>query len=296
MRAALESFGEYLRSERHYSPLTRENYLRDLNRLLDYCESRHIDAWSRLTTQDLRHFAATLHRQGLGGRSIQRLLSSVRGFFHFLIREGEAQDNPALGVAAPKSGKRLPKALDVDQLRQLLDHAEDEWHGTRDQAIAELFYACGLRLSELVSLNLDDLDLNSAELRVTGKGRKQRQLPIGRHALAALRDWLKIRAEHAAADERALFVSQRGTRISTRSVQLRLRRLALERGQAQIHPHMLRHSFASHLLESSGDLRAVQELLGHADISTTQVYTHLNFQHLAEVYDKAHPRARKRSS
>lgn len=295
MQAQLDAFAEHLRSERHYSPHTLENYLRDLGKLQAYCEAQGIAQWQSLTANDLRHFAATQHRKGLGGRSIQRILSSTRSFYYFLMREGKAKDNPAVGISAPKTGKRLPKALDADQMKQLLDPTDNDWCGVRDKAIAELFYACGLRLAELVSLDLNDLDLSAAQLRVTGKGRKQRQLPIGRHALAAVRDWLGIRNQYAAPDETALFISQRGRRISSRNVQLRLKQLSLLRGQSDgLHPHMLRHSFASHLLESSGDLRAVQELLGHADIATTQVYTHLNFQHLAEVYDKAHPRAKSK--
>ncbi len=297
MQEQLDAYARYLHAQRQYSPLTSENYLRDLNRLRAYCDEQQIPYWIRLTPQDVRHFAAVLHRKGLGGRSVQRVLSSVRGFYHYLIREGLAKDNPALGISAPKSGKRLPKVLDADQMKQMLDHQEDDWYAIRDRAMAELFYASGLRLAELVGLNLDSLDLPAEQLRATGKGRKERQLPIGRHAMSAIQAWLEVRGQAAAAGETALFVSSRGTRITPRSVQLRLKQLALAAGQTDhLHPHMLRHSFASHLLESSGDLRAVQELLGHANISTTQVYTHLNFQHLAEVYDKAHPRARKRSS
>ncbi len=297
MQVQLDAFAEHLRSERHYSPHTLDNYLRDLGKLKEYCEAQGIHHWHALTANDLRHFAATQHRKGLGGRSIQRLLSSARSFYHFLMREGLAKDNPAVGISAPKTGKRLPKALDADQMKQLLDPTDNDWCGVRDKAIAELFYACGLRLAELVGLDLQDLDLNAAQLRATGKGRKQRQLPIGRHAMEALRHWLGIRNQHAAPDETALFISQRGRRISPRNVQLRLKQLSMLRGQSDgLHPHMLRHSFASHLLESSGDLRAVQELLGHADIATTQVYTHLNFQHLAEIYDQAHPRAKRKKT
>jgi integrase/recombinase XerC len=240
-----------------------------------------------------------VHREGLSGTSIQRLLSALRAFFDFLLREQRVADNPAIGIRAPKSPRRLPGTLDPDAVAQLLDGAEtdaDPFLAARDRAMFELLYSSGLRLAELVSLDLVAIDLRAAEVTVTGKGRKTRQVPVGSKALAAIGDWLPHRAlALAGSDEGALFVSARGARITPRAVQQRLARAGIVKGVAQhLHPHLLRHSFATHLLESSGDLRAVQELLGHADIATTQVYTHLDFQHLAQVYDQAHPRARAR--
>ena len=293
--APLEAFIRHLREEKRYSPHTLKGYTHDLDRLVAWCEREAIGDWTRLTGHHLRRFVAELHRQGLGGRSLRRQLSAVRRFYHYLVREGLATANPALDIPAPKSPRRLPKALDVDEMNRLLQPAGDDPLALRDAAMLELMYSSGLRLAELVGLNLDDVDRSDALLRVTGKGSKQRDLPVGRHALRALTDWLRARPGLAAPDEPALFVTQRGGRLSPRAVQKRFREhgitAGLERG---VHPHMLRHSFASHLLESSGDLRAVQELLGHADIGTTQIYTHLDFQHLAKVYDAAHPRARKR--
>jgi integrase/recombinase XerC len=224
-------------------------------------------------------------------------LSATRAFYRYLIGEGVAQYNPAEGVQAPKSPKKLPKLLDVDQAAQLLEIDDKDPLAIRDKAILELMYSSGLRLSELVMLNIDSLDLADAMVTVVGKGKKTRAVPIGEQARKAIKQWLKIRDNMANDEEFAVFVSQRGNRISRRSIQQRLKLWAKKQGITNlVNPHMLRHSFASHLLESSGDLRAVQELLGHADISTTQVYTHLDFQHLANVYDDAHPRARKKKS
>ena len=288
----LTAFVRHLASERRLSPHTVKHYQRDLERA-----APHLPPWTRVTVHDVRALVARLHRQGLGGRSLQRLLSTLRTFYTWMNREGLARDNPALDVRAPKSGRRLPKALDADQTRQLLDAEGGEGPlGLRDQAMLELLYACGLRLAELISLDLDSIDLAGAQLVVTGKGNKTRQLPVGAPALAAVRAWLQARPLFTAdADQPALFLSQRGRRISPSSVQQRLRRAALTRGlDDHLHPHKLRHSFATHVLESSGDLRAVQELLGHANLSTTQVYTHLDFQHLAKIYDGAHPRAQRR--
>jgi integrase/recombinase XerC len=236
------------------------------------------------------------HRAGAGGKTIQRELSALRSLFRYLLREGDVGQSPAQGVRAPKSPRKLPGTLDADQLCALLDHPDDEPLALRDTAMIELFYSSGLRLAELVSVNLGDIDMDDGTLEVLGKGAKTRRVPVGRHAREAVVHWLKVRPLLAGSGERALFVSQRGNRIHPRTVQQRLQRWALEKGATRnVHPHLLRHSFASHLLESSGDLRAVQELLGHADISTTQVYTHLDFQHLAQVYDKAHPRAKRKT-
>ena len=292
-QAAIDAFARHLASERRLSPHTVNHYRRDLRRAAEVLSPD----WPAVTAHDVRALVATLHRRGLGGRSLQRLLSSLRTFYGYLIREGWARDNPALDVRAPKSGKRLPKALDADQARHLLDHPDGDGPlARRDQAMLELLYGCGLRLAELLSLDLDSVSAGSAELVVTGKGNKTRVLPVGKPALKALRAWLQARASLVHdPDQRALFVSQRGRRLSPSSVQQRLRRAALARGlEDHLHPHKLRHSFATHVLESSGDLRAVQELLGHANLATTQVYTHLDFQHLAKIYDGAHPRAQRR--
>jgi len=232
-------------------------------------------------------------------------LSAIRSFYNYLSRELEVRRNPAKGISAPRQDKKLPAVLDADQVAQLLNIADSGWHAIRDKAMMELFYSSGLRLSELVDLDIFDLDMADASLRVTGKGNKTRNLPIGRKAIAALRHWLDCRnmppgkqasaRQLIAMSHQAVFISERGTRIGRRTVQARMRKWQLQQDlPGNLHPHMLRHSFASHMLESSGNLRAVQELLGHADISTTQIYTHLDFQHLADVYDKAHPRARSK--
>lgn len=296
LRADIDAFLRHLASERQLSPLTAESYGRDLARAAAWCGARSLDNWQQLKAPLVRQLVAQWHREGLGGRSIQRALSALRTFYEFLLREGRASDNPALDIRAPKSPRRLPGMLDPDALSQLLDGApldEDPWLAARDRALFELIYSAGLRLAEAVSLDLDDLDLRAGELVVTGKGRKTRQLPVGSKACEALRGWLAERAPLAGAA--ALFIDRKGRRITARAVQARLARAGQRKGLEQrLHPHLLRHAFATHLLESSGDLRAVQELLGHADISTTQVYTHLDFQHLAQVYDEAHPRARRR--
>jgi len=234
-------------------------------------------------------------RQNISGKSLQRELSSVRTFYSYLLREQAVESNPAQGIRAPKTKRLLPPTLDVDQVGALLDTTTSDPLEIRDLAMMELFYSSGLRLAELISVNTDDIDTQDTSLEVLGKGSKSRRVPIGQKALEAIANWLLIRPQLAKPDEPALFVSKRGTRIHRRTVETRLKRWSLNHGTNQnLHPHMLRHSFASHVLESSGDLRAVQELLGHADISTTQIYTHLDFQHLAKVYDAAHPRAKKR--
>ena len=291
----ISAFLDHLRIERRLSPRTLEAYRHDLLSLDQHRAARDLPGWDRLDTQHLRHFIASQHQQGLAPRSLQRLLSAIRSFYRFLQREGRAQQNPALDLRAPKAARPLPRTLDADLATQLLDSpGEDDWLGRRDQAMLELFYSSGLRLSELAGLDVSDLDLNQGEVRVTGKGNKTRVLPVGRQARRALQDWLSVRPAN---DDSAqpLFVSQRGSALTPRAIQLRLRRHGVERIGQHLHPHMLRHSFASHMLESSGDLRAVQELLGHADISTTQIYTHLDFQHLAQVYDQAHPRAKRKA-
>ena len=290
----LAEFIRHLASEKRHSPKTCDSYQRDLLRLADWLGRSGFVAWQRVTNHDLRRYVATLSREGLSGRSIARHLSATRRFYQFLLREKLASDNPALDIRAPKSGRRLPRVADVDQLNHLLDGQPDDPLEVRDLCMFELMYSSGLRLAELASLDLDTVDLRSGEVRVMGKGDKERLLPVGRKAIAAIQAWLPYRAALANDGEAALFVSQRGERLSHRSIQARLSRWGISRGADQkLHPHLLRHSFASHMLESSGDLRAVQELLGHADIATTQVYTHLDFQHLARVYDQSHPRARR---
>ncbi len=281
----------------HLSEHTRKSCQRDLRVLLEFVNAQEVHQWNELDGRQIRSFVAWRHRQGIGGRSLQRNLSATRAFYRYLIGEGVAQHNPAEGVQAPKSPKILPKLLDVDQASQLLEIDDKDPLAIRDKAILELMYSSGLRLSELVMLNIDSLDLADAVVTVVGKGKKTRVVPIGKQARKAIEQWFKCRDKMANDEEFAVFVSQRGNRISRRSVQQRLKLWAMKQGITnRVNPHMLRHSFASHLLESSGDLRAVQELLGHADISTTQVYTHLDFQHLANVYDDAHPRARKKKS
>lgn len=284
----------YLRYERRLSEHTVNGYSRDLKHAIGWAEERTINRWQQLDQQHIREYIANRHRSGISGKSLQHELSVLRSLFRFLMRE-EADQNPVQGVRAPKVKRRLPATLDADQLGRLLDSNASTPLALRDLAMLELFYSSGLRLAELVSLNLSDIDLGNPLLAVTGKGAKTRYLPIGQLAMQALQRWIKIRPEVARADELALFVSNRGSRIHPRTVQQRTARWAEINGaERHLHPHMLRHSFASHLLESSGDLRAVQELLGHADISTTQIYTHLDFQHLAQVYDNSHPRARKK--
>ncbi len=257
---------------------------------------RGIDGWSALSAHDVRAYVAQRHHEGVSARTIARELSTLRSFFHFLMREGHAEVNPAAEVRAPKVRRRLPEVLDVDEMARLLEIRGESPLAVRDLAMMELLYSSGLRLSELVSLNLTDLDLHEGLVRVIGKGNRERVLPVGRVARTALQRWLSKRAAYASAEETALFISKQGRRLGRRAVEKRLQQWGIQQGlSSRVHPHRLRHSFASHLLESSGDLRAVQELLGHADISTTQIYTHLDFQHLAEVYDSTHPRARKKT-
>ena len=292
----IRQYHNYLENERRLSPRTCDAYLRDLAHLEKFLVKEEIGKLSAVTEQQVRTLIAQRHRQGLSGRSLQRLLSSIRSLFRWLIREGKAGSNPALQVRAPKHPKKLPATLDVDDVFRLLDIPAFEPLEIRDKAILELFYSSGLRLSELADLGWDELDLTSGIVRITGKGNKTRLVPVGRIAIAALANWRKVRGNFAAWEENHVFVGRTGKPLSVRAIQMRVIHWAKHQGIDQrVYPHLLRHSFASHMLESSGDLRAVQELLGHADISTTQVYTHLDFQHLASVYDKAHPRAKKKT-
>jgi integrase/recombinase XerC len=322
--AALEwlaRFRRYLSSERRFSVHTDQSYARDLAALVKFCDREGVADWSALDAQHVRRFAAHSHKGGLAPRSIQRRLSAVRSFYAFLLREAatetartaaqrEAQSggrrarrrarvtgNPALEVRAPKAARRLPQTLDADQMARLLQiPAQGDSLSARDRALMELLYSSGLRLAELVSLDVASLDLKDAVVHVLGKGRKARIVPVGRLAVRALRAWLQERAGIARHDENALFVGRRGMRLGPRAVQARVALWARRQGLGvHVHPHLFRHSFASHLLESGGELRGVQELLGHADISTTQIYTHLDFQHLARIYDATHPRARRKA-
>ena len=294
--AALTAFLDYLHYERRLSPSTLSAYRRDLGEFLSWLDEQRITDPRRVVAAQVRAYSAFRHRRGLSPKSLQRHLSAIRAWFRYLLREGQLKANPAEGVRAPKVARTLPHTLDVDQLARLLQLPGDAPLDHRDRAIMELFYSSGLRLAELVALDVADMQRDDGLLEVTGKGGKTRRVPVGRLARTAIDAWLDCRGLLAAAAEPALFVSQRGTRLSARAIEARLRQRAIEQGMPRhVHPHMLRHSFASHLLESSGDLRAVQELLGHADISTTQIYTHLDFQHLAQVYDAAHPRAKKNS-
>jgi len=288
-----------LKTEKFYSAHTCNNYRRDLELFCNYLKSRGLSDWQDVKYQQVSSFTAWRFRNGIKGNTIQRQLSSIRSLYKYLIRQQVVSSNPAQEVRAPKIDKKLPKTCDSEKLDQLLKPMPgDSPLVSRDLAMFELMYSSGLRLAELASLNLNDIDLQQRQMIVTGKGNKTRYLPIGRKAINAVQNWLQKRADFARdSNANALFISQHGRRLSHRSIQQRLNELTKQRGVGlHMSPHMLRHSFATHLLESSADLRAVQELLGHADISTTQIYTHLDFQHLAQVYDKAHPRAKKRSS
>ncbi len=293
----IDSYLEVLSVERRLSQHTIKAYRRDFKKLTDFCDQRGLMLWQGLSNHIARLFSASLNAKGMHAKSIQRILSACRGLSAFLIQQGQLEANPFDDVRAPKAEKRLPKTLNVDQVTSLVEIDLNDPLSYRDKAILELFYSSGLRLAELCSLDLNDLDLPEQRLRVTGKGNKTRELPIGRQADKAIRNWLIQRNALPVKDFQALFISKHGNRISLRNIQARVKFWAAKQGiEISVSPHMLRHSFASHLLESSGELRAVQELLGHANISTTQIYTHLDFQHLAQVYDDAHPRAKKGKS
>jgi integrase/recombinase XerC len=308
--AWIERFRLYLTAERRCSPHTVAAYTRDLEALVSYCDRAGLTRWTAVDSGHLRSFAARLHGGGLGPRSIQRRLSAVRSFYEFLQREahvsraaaidGEPDDvtrirsNPGKDVRAPKAARRLPQTLDADQMARLLEIPATEPFATRDRAIMELLYSSGLRLAEVVGLDLGHIDFRDRTVYVLGKGRKARVVPVGRVAIAALERWLAERPGLAEAGEQALFVGRSGRRLGRRAVELRVAYWARRQGlAASVYPHLFRHSFASHLLESGAELRGVQELLGHADIATTQIYTHLDFQHLARIYDATHPRARR---
>ncbi len=294
-QSLIAKYLEFLSFERRLSPLTCKHYARDLSQLLELSDKLSLN---ELQNSHIRRFVAGLHGKGLGGKSIARLLSCWRGFFSFLIQQHGYAQNPVLGLRAPKSAQTLPHALSIEQTIKLVDIREDDILSVRDRAILELFYSSGLRLSELVNLNIGALDFTEGTVTVTGKGNKTRIVPLGEFAIKAIRQWLSMRPEPSTVinnpQDKPVFVGLQGKRISARNVQYRMKEWAIKQGiHTSVHPHMLRHSFASHVLQSSGDLRAVQEMLGHANISTTQVYTHLDFQHLSKVYDNAHPRAKK---
>ena len=294
--AEIKVFLCYLESVKQYSPHTLKGYQRDLEKLSEYLSANDRQDWKNVNEYDIRTFINSERRRGLSPRSIQRLLSSCRTFHEHLLTEGKIKLNPAKNIVSPKSAQLLPKAMDADLVQRLLDFKPKGMIEIRDKAIAELLYSSGLRLSEICKLDLEDLDLKERTCVVTGKGNKTRIVPVGTKAVQSLRDWIIYRNELLESKEtqtNAIFLNNKGSRISARSIQLRLEKLCLQRGLPGINPHMLRHSFASHVLESSGDLRAVQEMLGHSDIGTTQIYTKLDFQHLSKVYDKAHPRAKK---
>ena len=282
----------YLEKERRLSPHTVKNYSRDLQLLnLEFS-----DCLADITTHDIRRLVATLHARGRGGKTLSRALSAWRGYFNFLIERKGHKPNPCLGIRAPKKDKRLPKALSPDEISQLLETEEADEKGIRDQAMFELCYSSGLRLSELASVTMRNLDLVDGTIRVTGKGNKTRIVPVGKKANAAIRRWIQVRKNLNKPISNLLFPNKDNQPLSSRTIQHRLTQWTKKQGLGQnVHPHMLRHSFASHLLQSSGDLRAVQEMLGHASISTTQAYTHLDWQHLAKIYDQSHPRAKRKN-
>ena len=293
----LEKYLEFLKFERGLSPLTLENYGRDISRLIKLSEQTALET---LQNVHIRRFVASLHAKGLNGKSIARMLSSWRGFFNFLVLRHGFTSNPVIGLRAPKYGKKLPQALSIEQAIKLVNVNEKDILSVRDHAILELFYSSGLRLSELINLDMNALDFTEGTVIVTGKGNKTRIVPMGEPAINAINAWIKLRVtlsqkidEHNSTHQ-PLFVGLQGKRMGGRNIEYRLKEWSIKQGiNSSVHPHLLRHSFASHVLQSSGDLRAVQEMLGHANISTTQIYTHLDYQHLSKVYDAAHPRAKK---
>lgn len=290
----LEQYLQHLTYERGLSALTCQNYARDIKLLISLADKTSLD---QIQNTQIRRFIATLNGRGLSGKSIARALSAWRGYYDYLVQHKGYSQNPVTGLRAPKSPKTLPQALSTDLAVKFVDIQGDALLEQRDHAIFELFYSSGLRLSELVNLDIDMLDFSDGTVTVTGKGNKTRIIPVGTHAIQALQTWLGRRAELKVSDTnpKAVFLTQQGKRITPRAIQYRMKEWAIKQGvNINLHPHLLRHSFATHVLQSSQDLRAVQEMLGHANISTTQVYTHLDFQHLATIYDKAHPRAKKK--
>lgn len=290
----IESFLSFLKENRNYSEHTLKSYRNDLNKFEIFLNENKILTIAKVNNNLVRNFLGLHRRKGLSPKSLARILSSLRSFFKFLKTEGKFTNDPTVGISAPKQDALLPKALDTDMIDKLLNFEPKSWIEHRDKAMMELIYSSGLRLSELCSLNLKDLLLEEQMCRVLGKGNKERLCPVGSKAIEALEQWFTHRTTIANQDETSVFVNKEGNRLGPRTVQIRLKKISQDRGLPYIHPHMLRHSFATHILESSGDLRAVQELLGHANLSTTQIYTKLDFQHLAKVYDKSHPHAKNK--
>jgi len=290
----IEEYKKFISFEKRLNPSSVKSYLRDINALLKLNENKELNSY-RL--EDIRKNISTLHSKGLGGKSLSRVLSSWRGLFNFLIHQYKFKKNPVLGIKAPKSKKLLPQTLSVDQTVKLVDIKDNSFLGIRDHAILELFYSSGLRLSELVNLNQNNINYDDGTILVIGKGNKERVVPLGSFASKAIKKWLELRKEiyGLTYENKILFLSKNAKKLTPRAIQYRLKFWAIKQGIPEnIHPHLLRHSFASHLLQSSQDLKAVQELLGHENISTTQIYTHLDFQHLSKIYDKTHPRAKKK--
>ena len=290
----IEEYKKFIAFEKRLSSSSVKSYLRDINELLKLMGDKKLNSYS---IEDIRKNIAILHSKGLSGKSLSRMISSWRGLFNFLIHKYQFNQNPTLGIKAPKSKKLLPQTLSVDQTIKLIDIKDNSFLGLRDHAILELFYSSGLRLSELVDININNINFDDGTITVTGKGNKERIIPVGTFAFKAIKEWLKLRKtiNNLTPKNQILFLSKSGQKLTSRAIQYRLKFWAIKQGIPEnIHPYLLRHSFASHLLQSSQDLRAVQELLGHANISTTQIYTHLDFQHLSKIYDKAHPRAKKK--
>ncbi len=297
LQKTVDNYLNHIASQRGLSPITIQNYSRNLAEFIRLLAPQKIKSWQDLNSDHVRMIIKDLHQKGIKSRSIATKISALRSFLEFLVQDEVLTFNPAKGIVTPKLDKPLPKNISVDEVFQLLNIKEDDPLSLRDQCMMELMYSSGLRLSELVGINLKDLKLRESEVMVLGKGSKQRLLPITKKAVSSLKAWLKVRPDFCSGNEQALFVSKQKKRISARNVQMRMEKWGLQQQlPSHLNPHKLRHSFATHMLESSGNLRAVQSLLGHANLSTTQVYTHLDFQHLAEVYDKAHPRAKRKKT
>jgi integrase/recombinase XerC len=289
----LEQFIHYCRYERQLSEHTSQNYQRDILKFFDFLKS--ISYADKITHFIIQQWLSTSYQKGISAKSLARYLASLRSFFHYLIKHHLLEEDPCIGVKTPKIGKSLPKTLDIDQIQSVLNAPQTDPLAIRDMAIMELLYSSGLRISELIQSNLENIDLHEGLIRVIGKGNKERIVPVGQAAMNQIKQWLAVRSVWNKTDDPALFISQSGLRLSTRAVQKRIKEWAIKLGlDTNLHPHKFRHSVASHLLESSGDLRAVQEFLGHANLATTQIYTQLDFQHLAKTYDAAHPRAKNK--
>ena len=292
----INNYVEFIKFEKRLSVLTIKNYFRDITLLKKQWPEKEFKSY---TVEDIRRSVSKLHQQGINGKSLSRMLSSWRGFFDFLNHRYKFDLNPVIGIKAPKSKKSLPQTLSIDQVIKLINVTDNSFLGIRDRAVLELFYSSGLRLSELVNIKIQDVNINDSTATIFGKGNKSRIVPIGEYAIKALKNWLAIRnnMEGLTIENNFIFLSEKAKPLGARSIQYRLKYWAIKQGIPEnIHPHLLRHSFASHILQSSQDLRAVQELLGHANISTTQIYTHLDYQHLSKIYDGAHPRAKKNNS